>query len=344
MKKSNSFCLVGIFMTLGLLLSGCGNQSVPAQQTAGKSEKTIVMRIGHATKPNAPRDLNVLEFGKTMESKFNGKIKVEDYPSSQLGNNSVMQTMVAQGALEATVVPTAFSSQITKNFQLMDLPFLFPNLDKAVEFMQSQDAKELLKIVEPKGYKALAFWPSDTKLMTANKPIEKMEDIKGLKFRVMAGDVLMDTYKSWGASAIPLALNELYTALAQKTVDAEENTMGTIYDSKLYEVNKYVMESNHSLTADVFLVNKVWFEGLSADMQKAMIDEATQLISVRKKQEIDRNNDIRKELKSKGVNFVNISPEEKQRFRTAAQPAYDNFLEANPTMKPLVDTIQNNFQ
>lgn len=338
MKKCRWICLAILVVILSLLIVGCGSGGTD------KKGKTIIMRVGHATAPGAPRDKNVIEFGKRIEEISKGAIKVENYPASQLGTNDAMLEQVMQGALEAVVVPTAFTAKVTPAFTMLDLPFLFPNMDRATEFMVSPEAMELLKVVEDKGYKGLAFWPSDMKLMTANKKIEKLEDLRGMKFRVMAGDVLMNTYKAWGASAIPLPLNELYTALSQGTVDAEENTLGTIHDFKFYEVQKYIIESNHSLTADVFLVNKAWYDSLPADIQKAMVDEAVKLAEVRKVQEIERNKEFRKVIAdSKKAEFVQLSDAEKQRMKEAAKLAYDEFIKNNPELKATLETIQRKY-
>jgi len=338
MKRSTFFAAT-LFVVASLLAF---LSSVAAQEKG--AGKALTMRIGHATAPGAPRDLNAQEFAKRIGEISKGQIKAEVFPASQLGSNDAMLDAVGSGALEAMIIPTAFSAKVTPAFTLLDLPFLFPNMDKAVEFMLGPEAQQLMKEVEPKGYKCLAFWPSDFKLMTANKPIRKVEDVKGLKFRVMAGDVLMNTYKGWGASAIPIQLNELYTALAQKTVDAQENTMGTIHDFKFYEVQKYIMESNHSLTADAFLVNRPWFEKLPADIQKAMVEEARRLAPVRKVQEIERNNGFRKKIAELGKNeFVEISAEEKRRFREAGQLAYDEFIKKNPNLKPILDAIASKY-
>ncbi len=336
MKRPTLLAAAAFVIALLLAFSS----SALAQQTG----KAMIMRIGHATAPGAPRDLNAQEFARKIGEISKGQIKAEVFPASQLGSNDAMLDAVGSGALEAMIIPTAFSAKVTPAFTLLDLPFLFPNMDKAVEFMLGPEAAALMREVEPKGYKCLAFWPSDFKLMTANKPIEKVEDLKGLKFRVMAGDVLMNTYKGWGASAIPIQLNELYTALAQKTVDAQENTMGTIHDFKFYEVQKYIMESNHSLTADAFLVNKPWFDKLPAEIQKAMVEETRKLAPIRKVQEIERNNGFRKKIAATGKNeFVEISSAEKRRFREAGQLAYDEFVKKNPNLKPILDAIASKY-
>lgn len=354
MVRKQWIVVLALVLALGLIVVGCGGNSSTGsteqqqteeqgQEQSGSAEK-IIMRLGHVSTEDNPRGVSAIEWAQAVQKATNGKVEVEIYPAGQLGNNIQMEEAVLQGSLEAVLPTTAFTFNITQAYSIFDLPFLFSKQESVVEFLHSEKGKELLKVVEPKGYKALAMWPTGFKWMTANKPIQSVDDLKGLKFRVMASDVLINQYKAWGASATPMPLPELYNALAQGTVDGQENTFGIIHDFRLYETQKYLVQSEHSLTMDVFLVNKKWFEGLPQDIQNIMIEEAQKITDLRWRWEEERNANLIEAVKKvSDCEFLVLSPEAKKQFKEAAQSVYEEFYQAQPDLKPIVEDILNNY-
>jgi C4-dicarboxylate-binding protein DctP len=227
---------------------------------------------------------------------------------------------------------------------MFDLPYLFNDAESVVKFLQSDIGQEVQNVVEAKGYKNLAMWPTGFKWMTANRPIKSAADLQGLKVRVMASDVLINQYKAWNASATPLPLPALYNALSQGTVDAQDNTFGMIYDARLYEPQKYLIKSEHSLTMDVFLVNKRWFDSLPLKIQTIMLEEAQKITDQRWRWEEDRNAQLLEKVKELGKNeILTLSKEARKELKKMAQPAYDDFAKKNPSLKPVLDEIEKNY-
>ncbi len=336
MKRSSFIVSVVFLVALGLVMCGVGID----KSFAAKDPKQIIIRIGHVSRTDNPRGVSAEVWKKGVEARTKGQVKVEIYPAGQLGHNIQMEEAVLLGSLDGTIPTTAFTFNITPVYSMFDLPFLFSDQESVVKFLNSKTGTDLLKAVEPKGYKVLAMWPTGFKWLTANKPIHSVADLKGLKVRVMASDVLINQYKSWSASATPLPLPSLYNALAQGTIDAEENTFGMIHDRRLYEPQKYLIESNHSLTMDVLLVNKRWFDKLSKDMQVILVEEAQKITDQRWRWEMDRNAKLVEKIKGLGKNeFIKLSDEAKKEFRQMAQPTYDAFVKANPSLAPVLQEI-----
>jgi TRAP-type transport system periplasmic protein len=170
--------------------------------------------------------------------------------------------------------------------------------------------------LQEKGLVGLVYWENGFRNLTNNKqPVAKLEDLNGIKLRVMQNNVFIDSFKTLGANAVPLPFSELFTALETKTVDGQENPYNTILSSKFYEVQKYLTVTNHVYSPWIVTVSKKWWDGLSKDEQKILMDAA------RKSRDFERQ-DTRAEaakaladLKAKGMQVNELSPAEANRMR-----------------------------
>jgi tripartite ATP-independent transporter DctP family solute receptor len=160
------------------------------------------------------------------------------------------------------------------------------------------------------------YWENGFRNLTNNKrAVTKLEDMDGIKLRVMQNTVFIDSFKTLGANAVPLPFSELFTALETKTVDGQENPFNTILSSKFYEVQKYLTVTNHVYSPWIVLVSKKYWDGLSKDEQKVLMDAA------KKSRDFERQ-DTRAEadkalvdLKAKGMQINQLSPAESSRMR-----------------------------
>ena len=199
---------------------------------------------------------------------------------------------------------------------LWDTPFLFANSKEADTILDGPIGQKVMDKLREKGIVGLVYWENGFRNLTNNKrPVTKVEDLDGIKLRVMQNTVYLDSFKSLGANAVPMAFSELFTALETKAVDGQENPYNTILSSKFFEVQKFLTVSNHVYSPWIVLVSKKYWDQLSKDEQKIMTDAAS------KSRDFERT-DTRAEatkaladLKAKGMQVNELSAAEVARMR-----------------------------
>jgi tripartite ATP-independent transporter DctP family solute receptor len=186
-----------------------------------------------------------------------------------------MQQALIGGAQEMMVGSTATLVGITKEMAIWDTPFLFNNAKEADVVLDGPVGQKVMDKLQEKGLVGLVYWENGFRNLTNSKrPVNKLEDMDGIKLRVMQNNVFLDSFKTLGANAVPLPFSELFTALETKTVDGQENPYNTILSSKFYEVQKYLTVTNHVYSPWIVLVSKKYWDGLSKAEQKVLLDAA----------------------------------------------------------------------
>jgi tripartite ATP-independent transporter DctP family solute receptor len=290
----------------------------------------IVMKLPHVTSPGSPRDRLMHLYGKNLEARTNGRIKVQVYPSAQLGNNRQIIEGIQVGTIEGTITPTAFLGGFEPLLTVMDLPFLFPNLEAVSKVGNSEIGMALASEAEPKGIKGLAFYGEGAKNFNTSFPVKRPADLQGKKMRSFPTPILLEQFRTWGAVPVPIELPETYNALAQGVVAGQEQEWGLVNDLRFYEVNKYLTESDHGFLVEFFFVSKKWFDRLPEDLQKAVVAEAQALAPVRLEWSKEHNGQPtldRLLAAHKDLQYYKLTKEEREAFREASQPVYRKFVE-----------------
>jgi tripartite ATP-independent transporter DctP family solute receptor len=220
---------------------------------------------------------------------------------------------------------------------VVDLPFLFRDKEHAYKVLDGPIGRGLLDAFSEKGIKGLAFWENGFRNITNNvRPIEKPEDLKGIKIRTMENKIHLASFKAWGASPTPMAWGEVYTALQQKTIDAQENPIAIIYTAKIYEVQKYLALTGHFYSPSPILMSDKAFKSLPPDIQKVMLDTAVECATFERN--LLRDDEARQiaELKAKGMQ---VTTPNKKPFQDAAASVYKEF--EGQFGKEMIDRIIN---
>ena len=192
-----------------------------------------------------------------LEKVSGGKLKMKTFGSANLGSDEQMQGALAGGAQEMMVGSTAPLAGMVKEFGVFDLPFLFNSEKEADAVLDGQLGQDLLKKLEARGLVGLVYWENGFRNMTNSKrPINRAEDMQGIKLRVMQNQIALGVFNTLGANAVPMPFSELFTALETRTVDGQENPITTIQSSKFYEVQPYLTISRHVYTPWVVLASK----------------------------------------------------------------------------------------
>ncbi|MDR3005071.1 MAG: TRAP transporter substrate-binding protein [Acidovorax sp.] len=279
--------------------------------------KPRIVRFGYGLVDDSNQGRAVRFFAKEVEKATGGKMKIRAIGNAALGSDTQMQQALIGGAQEMMVGSTATLVGIAPQMALWDTPFLINNTKEADALLDGPVGDRIKATLEPKGMVALVYWENGFRNLTNNKqPVAKLEDLSGIKLRVMQNNVFLDSFKALGANAVPLPFSELFTALETRAVDGQENPYNTVLSSKFYEVQKYLTVTNHVYSPWILTVSKKWWDGLSKDEQKVLLDAA------KKSRDFERQ-DTRAEaakaladLKQKGMQVNELSAAEAERMRS----------------------------
>jgi C4-dicarboxylate-binding protein DctP len=236
-------------------------------QAAGE----IVIKFSHVVAPDTPKGRAAEKFKQLAEEKTKGKVKVEVYPNSQLYKDREEMEALQLGAVQMLAPSLSkFGPMGAREFEVFDLPYIFPNKETLHRVMDGDIGKKLFAKLETKGISGLAFWDNGFKQMSSNKPMRTVADFKGLKMRIQSSKVLDAEMKALGANPQVMAFSEVYTGLQQGVVDGTENPVSNFYTQKMHEVQKHMTISDHGYLGYAVIVNKKFWEGLPADVREAL--------------------------------------------------------------------------
>jgi tripartite ATP-independent transporter DctP family solute receptor len=288
--------------------------------------KPRVIRFGYGLAEDSNQGRAVKFFADDLAKRTGNKLKARGFGNASLGGDTQMQNALIGGAQEMMVGSTATLVGIVKDFGVYDLPFLFNNEKEADAVLDGPFGQKLAAKLQEKGLVGLVYWENGFRNLTNTKrPVAKMEDMQGIKLRVMQNPVYIDMFNSFGANAVPLPFSELFTALETKTVDGQENPVNTIQSSKFYEVQKYLSITKHVYSPWIVLASKKWWDGLSADEKKALEESAAASRDFERKDSREASIKAIDFLKDKGMQVTMVSDAELARMREKAKPAFDKF-------------------
>lgn len=345
--KKRVLGLIMAVMVCAMAFSGCGeksgsdstggqnagdSQNSQNEQSDGDSENAggsaenaeYNIKVGHVLANTHPYQLGLEKLSELAAEKSGGKIKVDVFHSSTLGNERDMVEALQLGTQEMVLVSTAVLSSFTDSFLVFDLPFLFNTTEEARMVCDSDLGQEILGSVEQDGLKGLVFFENGFRNVTNSKnEVLVPEDLKGLKIRTMESPIHMASFSVMGADPTPMAMGELFTALQQKTIDGQENPLAIIDSSKLYEVQEYLSLTGHFYAPAPLFIATDYFDSLPADMQTA-VTEAAKEAQVYERQVLDdMNEELQTTLTEKGVKITEV---DKAPFIEAVQPVYEEYV------------------
>jgi C4-dicarboxylate-binding protein DctP len=303
-------------MKLRTLIAGL---SAAFAMTAAFAEQPIIIKFSHVTTSDSPKGKAGEYFKKIMEERSKGKVKVELFPNGTLYKDKEEVEALQMGAVQMLApAPGKFGPMGVREFEVLDLPYLFDNVAEARKVTEGPVGQGLLKKLESKGIAGMSFWNNGFKEMTANKPLRTPDDFKGLKMRIQSSKVLDAQMRSVGALPQMMGFSELYQALQTGVVDGQENPTSNIYTQKMHEVQKYLTMSDHGYHGYVVIMNKRFVDGLPADVKStldtAMKDTTSYFNDIAKKENDDALENIRKSGKTQ---IIQLSKEERAAWKKA---------------------------
>jgi len=312
--------LVAVAAITGLVFAS------PAIAASACDDGEIVIKFSHVTNTDKhPKGIAASLLEKRVNEEMNGKACMEVFPNSSLyDDNKVLEAML-NGDVQLAAPSLSKFETFTKKYRIFDLPFLFNDIDAVDAFQNSADGQKLKEAMKRKGLLGLAFWHHGMKQMSANKPLIKPEDAKGLKFRVQASDVLVAQFQQLGANPQKMSFKEVYGALQQGVIDGQENTWSNIYGQKFFEVQDGITETNHGILDYLVVTSTKWWDGLPDDVRaqfKTILDEVTATRNAESTAVNERN---KKLIVESGGEVRTLSSDQRAAWVEAMKPVWQKF-------------------
>lgn len=331
MKKKFAF-LLSMTLIFSLFLIGCGNNNQEAGGessggSSGEEKEQYVLKLGHVGPADTehPWQKYVEIFAEKVDEETGGQVKIEAYPASQLGADREMLEGMQQGVVDMALVGTIAMGNFVPEFQVWDLPYIFPS-DQEIkdEIVNGPIGEEIAGYTREKGFEVISYWHHSNRSMSNSvRPIKSIDDVDGIKMRVVENPSSLDWFERIGSVPTPMAFNELYTALQQGVVDGQDNGPGLTYGSKLYEVQPYYTYTEHIYSVLAFLVSKKTWDELPEDLQTTLRELAEEIGKEQTKYSLKMEVKYGEMMEEAGVEVHRLSPEELKRFEESAIPTYE---------------------
>jgi len=283
--------------------------------------QTRTIKFANQNAKGHPIVLGMERFAELVEKNSAGRLKVAVFPAGALGSDQANVSALQGGTLEMAAMNSGIFASVVKEFAVYDFPFLFGTPREADAVVDGPFGQSLHQKLEDKRLLGLAYYELGFRQLTNSKrPIARVEDIAGLKLRVIPNPINIDWVTALGANPTPLPFPELYAALEQKAVDGQENPVATILGAKLYEVQKYMTLTNHQYNPQSVVVSRKFWDSLGAEDRKVMADAARESAKYQREQSRTSAAGILEQLKKEGMQVAELPPDELAKMREKMKP------------------------
>jgi C4-dicarboxylate-binding protein DctP len=310
-----------IAVAAALVLAG----QVGMAQASCEDGETVI-KFSHVTNTDKhPKGIAAELLAKRVNEEMNGKACMQVYPNSSLYNDDKVLEAMLNGDVQLAAPSLSKFEKFTKKFRIFDLPFLFKDIDAVDRFQNSADGQKLKDSMQRRGLSGLAFWHNGMKQLSANKPLIKPEDAKGLKFRVQSSDVLVAQIEQLGANPQKMAFSEVYGALQTKTIDGAENPWSNIYGQKFFEVQDGITETNHGVLDYMVVASTDWLKGLKPEVRDQFLKILNEVTVERNAavKKVDQEN--RQKVADTGTVIRTLTDAQRQAWVDAMKPMWKKF-------------------
>ena len=318
-----------VFLLLFILASttGCGSEA---------SQKTI--KLGHGLDTNHPVHKAMVFMAERVAEKSNGTMRVDIYPSQQLGTERELLELLQIGSLAMTKVSGSVMENFAPSYKVMSLPYMFRDDAHKFEIFEGDIGRELLVQSEEFRLRGLTFYDAGSRsFYTINKPVHSPSDLDGLKIRVQESITSMKMVNTLGGSATPIAWGELYTALQQGVVDGAENNPPSFYTSRHYEIAKYYSLDEHTAVPDVLIMSTVVWNSLTPEQQNWVQEAANESAQEQKRLWREATEEAMREVQEAGVEIIRP---DKSTFVEQVSEMIETYRTEEPEIYALIERIR----
>lgn len=304
--------------------------------------KERTLKFAFQNQKEHPQAQGAQKFADLIAAKTGGKWQVKLFPGGTLGGDLQTVSALQGGTIEMTVLNAGILSAQVKDFEVLDFPFLFASAQEADAVTDGAFGKGLLAKLTDKGLIGLGYWDLGFRNLTnSRRPITRVEDIAGLKIRVIQSPIYVDLFNALGANATPMPFPEVYPALEQRAIDGQENPFTVIRSSKFAEVQKHLAVTRHIYNPQALLISRKTWDGLSADEKRIVTEVAAEATTFQRQVSRAQADEALADLKKAGMQVTEFSPAELQRLRDKVKPVVDKHTASvgEATVKALYDEL-----
>lgn len=341
MKKSAKLLSLIMAVAMVLSLAACGGTSDASGGDSSSSGETKTIKFAHWFAEDHPQHLAMLKFKELVEERSGGTLKVEIYPNSQLGSEDVYDQSVSQGTVEMGCAGTNIQTFLPK-IGVTEAPFLFNGWEDARAVFTGEIGEFVTDgLIEAGNMRCLAITVNGFRQMSSNKPMYSMDDLKGQKFRTPNIPHFVQMMDCLGATSVPMGMSEIFNALETKVVDGQENPYPTIYTSSYYEVQKYILESNHMFSPNFWIINEGFYQSLTDEQREALESSIAEAAAYNWDISMDENEEAKQAIIDSGMTEIIVPDDDfKQQMKEAMDPVYDWFYAEKEGAEEFVNMVR----
>ncbi|WP_213422612.1 DctP family TRAP transporter solute-binding subunit [Bhargavaea massiliensis] len=311
--------LVAAGLSVAMLMAGCSESD-----QAEADGETVKLQLGHAMSEGTPAADLIAEMADNVKEQTDGRVEFDVYPNSQLGSETEMIEQVQMGTMGSAAIMVGTLQSLDMKMAIEDLPYMWKDIDHARAAYDGEFGDYLADVVAEQDLKQIGYLEWGYRHITNNKkPIVKPEDMEGLKIRVAESSLRIDAFEEVGALPTAMAFSEVYGALQQGVLDAQENPLANIVAPKFDEVQDYLSLTGHFYNTVMLMVNNDTWETISPEDQEVILKEAERISA-----EVRTQNDAMQEeylatLEERGME-INDNVDTAA-FREAMLPIYEKW-------------------
>jgi len=322
-SKKLATAVLSLLVAGSLLFAGCGQkQAAPTGDKKAEGAK-FTLRLAETHPPDYPTTMGDKKFAELVGERSNGRIKVEVFPSAQLGEEKAVIEQVQLGAIEMTRVSSAPLAEFNKQYGALSLPYIFDSEAHLWKFLEGPMGVQMLDGLEKSKMKGLAYYESGARSFYARTPLTSLNDIKGLKIRVQQNKVNMDMISALGASATPMGYGEVFSALQTGVIDAAENNYPSYYSSNHYQSAKHFILDGHQRVPEVLLISKTHWDKMSDDDKKLIKQAALDSVKFQREAWAKYEKESEAKLREAGVTITVVS--DVKPWQDAVRPVIEKY-------------------
>ena len=296
------------------------------QAMANCDDGELVIKFSHVTNTDKhPKGIAASLLEKRVNEEMNGTACMQVFPNSTLYDDKKVLEALLNGDVQLAAPSLSKFEKYTKKFRIFDLPFLFENVDAVDRFQNSETGQNLKDSMQRRGLQGLTFWHNGMKQMSANKPLIHPNDAQGLKFRVMASDVLVAQFEQLGANPQKMSFKEVYGGLQTKVIDGQENSWSNIYGKKFFEVQDGTTETNHGILDYLVVTSSEFWEGMDADTRDQFAQILREVTETRNAASYEVNQMNQEAIVKSGGVVRTLTNEQRQAWVDAMKPVWKKF-------------------
>ena len=313
--------IIAVLMIAVFVLSGCGSIGEKKNSANGM----VHLTFGHGQAEGHPYHKAALYFKEQVEKKTNGRVVVDIQPNGNLGDEREMTEGLQLGTIDITVAVAATLSGFDLDMDVFNFPYLFDTREQAFQVLDSETGKEIFDGMKEQGIEIYGTFDLGFRSMTNSKhPIKTPEDAKGIRMRTLESSVCVDSLGELGIDAVSMSFGELFTALQTGAVDGQENPLFTIYNSRFYEVQKYLSLTEHFYPVCPLMVSDLMWDKLSDEDAAIVKEELYDMVDYEREVAGDELDKTLQAIKDSGMEVNEV---DKEAFKEAVAPVYDKYAD-----------------